>query len=109
MDPIEEFPDKEFPVKVNCNPTIATFPSGKTFAIAGSTWIQVPSGSTRADLPKWMKWTPPPTAADIVKVEGSKGNAYTVRRNKATGNITCTCPGFKYREKCKHLAKAFGE
>ena len=109
MDPIEEFPDREFPVKVDCNPMIATFPSGKTFAIAGQTWIQVPSGSVYADVAKWMVWVRPSTSADMVKVKGSKGNTYTVRKNKTTGKITCTCPAHKYRGKCKHEAIAFGE
>ena len=107
MDPIEEFPDREFPIKVDCNPTISTFPSGKTFAIAGSTWIQVPAGSTRADLPTWLVYSPPPLSSDVVKIEGSKGNTYTVSRNKTTGKLNCTCPGFKYRGNCKHLKLAF--
>ena len=107
IDPIERYPDTEFPIEVSQNPTISTMPSGKTWAISGGTWIQVPAGSTREDLPKWMKWTPPALSYEEAKVEGSKGNTYTVRKNKKTGDVTCSCPGFKYRGKCKHLPLCF--
>ena len=109
LDPIERYPDREFPVEVSCSPTISTFPSGKTYAVAAGTWIQVPIGSTREDLPKWMKYVPLRPTYDEVKVEGSKGNTYTVRRDTKTGKKICSCPGFKWRGKCKHLKKAFAK
>jgi hypothetical protein len=33
-------------------------------------------------------------------VKGSKGNTYYVKDEK------CSCPGFKYRHKCKHILEA---
>ena len=92
IDPIERYPWISFPVEVTCNPVLSTFPSGKRFAIAGSKWIEVPLDSTRADLPKWMKYNPPRPSYDEVKVEGSKGSIYTVRKETTTGEVTCTCP-----------------
>ena len=106
-DPILRHPDVEFPVEVSCNPVLSTFPSGKRFAIAGGKWIEVPLDATRADLPKWMKWSPPPASYEEVKIDGSKGSVYTVRKNTKTGDVTCSCPGFKYRGKCKHLPLCF--
>ena len=35
------------------------------------------------------------------KVTGSKGDVYTVREEQ--GYYTCTCTGFVYRGKCKHI------
>ena len=35
------------------------------------------------------------------KVTGSKGDVYTVKEEQ--GNYSCTCTGFVYRGKCKHI------
>jgi len=37
-----------------------------------------------------------------IKVAGSGGNVYNV--TKVGNKITCTCPGFTFRNKCKHTA-----
>lgn len=42
------------------------------------------------------------TASNIVVVEGSKGNTYEVDVEAET----CTCPGFQFRGKCKHIELA---
>jgi hypothetical protein len=39
------------------------------------------------------------TISSVTKVQGSKGNVYEV--DKEAG--TCTCPGYTYRGKCKHV------
>ena len=106
-DPIEKYYWMRFPIEVEMNPTVTTFPSGKTWAISGETWIQVPADTSREDLSKWMKWKRPVSNTETVKVEGSRGNVYTVKRHRDTGNITCSCPGFKYHGKCKHSKVAF--
>ena len=108
LDPIERYPWINFPIEVNHNPILSTMPSGKRWAIAGGKWIEVPLEATREDLPKWMVYKRPAPSYEEVKVEGSKGNTYTVRKETATGEVTCTCPGFKYRGKCKHTKIAFG-
>lgn len=43
------------------------------------------------------------TASDVFIVEGSKGNKYTVTRNKQ--GWKCTCPGFGFRGQCKHVTE----
>jgi len=107
LDPILAFPDMEFPVKVRTNPVISTFPSGKTYAISEAIWIPIPGDSTRADLQRWMTWDKPESQFEKIEVSGSRGNTYVVRRSRATGEVSCSCPGFKWRGKCKHITKAF--
>jgi hypothetical protein len=36
-------------------------------------------------------------------VAGSKGNQYFV--NLSAGHWSCTCPGFGFRQKCRHVAE----
>ena len=107
IDPILAFPDVKFPVKVKSNPVISTFPSGKNYAIFEAIWIAIPAGSTKADVQRWMTWDKPGSQFEEVKVSGSRGSTYIVRRVKATGSVTCSCPGFKWRGKCKHTTSAF--
>ena len=107
IDPIERYPWINFPIEVNCNPILSTMPSGKRWAIAGSKWIEVPLEATSCDLPRWMVYKRPEPSFEEIKVEGSKGNVYTVRRDTKTEKITCTCPAHKYRGKCKHTTLAF--
>lgn len=34
-------------------------------------------------------------------VKGSKGDSYLV--SEVNGKLTCTCPGFQFRGKCRHV------
>ena len=108
LDPIERYPWINFPIEVNHNPILSTMPSGKRWAIAGGKWTEVPLEATREDLPKWVVYKRPAPSYEEVKVEGSKGSIYTVRKETTTGEVTCTCPGFKYRGKCKHTKQVYG-
>jgi hypothetical protein len=38
---------------------------------------------------------------DVIVVKGSKGNSYFIE--KIGSKYTCTCPGFSFRGKCKHV------
>ena len=46
-----------------------------------------------------FKYTAPETKANTKIVIGSKGDKYVVDLDKST----CTCNGFKFRGKCKHI------
>ena len=38
---------------------------------------------------------------EIRKVKGSTGTEYTVKTSG--GTTTCSCPGFQFRKRCRHL------
>ena len=100
-----------YEVKSSLNPAIFKSPTtGKTFIVAGDQpWIEVPEGTTLDEV-TWKPLQKPqkdPVASheQIFKVEGSKGNKYTVR-HATNGSWSCECVGYGYRRKCKHIEKA---
>jgi hypothetical protein len=42
------------------------------------------------------------------EIQGSKGDTYQVTFSGSEGPAHCTCPGFKYRGDCKHIAEVYG-
>ena len=94
------------PIAVRVPPFLYNARDGKRYAISGEHWIEVPLSTMFSDLPKYMVWDAaeplPVTEERSWPVEGSKGNIYTVKclQNDVW---TCTCPGFGWRRKCKHI------
>lgn len=94
----------KYPVEVNMNPAIyKSTIDGKTYAIGGI-WVEVPDGTTLDDVHKYAVYNPPKHDVKTWKVKSSSGSTYTVRRINGE-RYTCDCPGFKWRNKCKHTAK----
>ena len=92
-------------VEVHMTPAIIrSAVSGKTYIVAGK-WIEVPDGTTLADVDKYVIHVRPAGTklVDSWQVEGSRGNVYTIRRQES-GELSCSCPGFGWRRKCKHTA-----
>ena len=91
---------------VTVPPALANLPGGR-YAVSGSTWIRVPDDTRFEDLDKYMVYeakrpvSPPDASVRSWAVVGSKGAHYTVRASH--GRYTCTCPGFGWRRKCKHI------
>ena len=87
-------------------PALANLPSGR-YAVAGSTWIRVPDDTKFEDLDKYMVYeakrpvSPVDASVRSWAVVGSKGAHYTVRASH--GRYSCTCAGFGWRGKCKHI------
>ena len=44
-----------------------------------------------------------PPAPEQITVQGSKGETYYL--TEEDGQWSCTCPGFKYRGQCRHVAE----
>lgn len=84
-------------------PTIVETNQGK-WMVAGSQWLPIPNNVT-LDMVR-AAWIPERTERKIFKpgnwkVKGSKGDSYTV--TSQDGQWNCTCPGFGFRRKCKHI------
>ncbi len=78
------------PVEVVWPPCLSTI-RGKRYAISGNVWIEVPMSTVFDDLPKYMvckaREAPVTAPAQSWKVQGSKGNEYTVKLSRAFGLV----------------------
>ena len=77
------------------NPAIAVL-NGRTLVMP--TWTEVPAGTTLDDI-DWIR----PVQVKA-KVEMKHVGKYIVNIYE-DGRVTCDCPGFTYRKKCKHSAE----
>lgn len=67
------------------------FKSPLKIDIRGRTFVELEDGSPTAPDP------------DVITVEGSRGEKYFL--SKTDDYWVCTCPGFKFRGQCKHVAE----
>ena len=93
------------PVEVAWNPALTIGVDGKRYAISGSTWIEVPPETTFEDLSMYMvvkqREDNQEEGEKSWQVKGSKGTEYTVSFRQ--GRWSCSCPGFGWRRRCKHV------
>ena len=93
------------PVKVSMPPALFTNHRGVRYAIAGSVWIEVPTNTKFEDLSKYMVFErrkiEKPKGLKTWRVTGSTGKTYTVKLEN--GHFSCTCAGFGFRRKCRHI------
>jgi hypothetical protein len=94
----------KYPIKVSMPPGLTRSFSGQTYIIAGC-MIPVPDGTTWDDMDKYVTYVRPDySAIKSWKISSSTGGKYEVKRfNK--DRYTCTCLGFKFNKKCKHITK----
>jgi len=95
------------PLVVSVPPSIVPMPwKNKTYAVSGGTWLEVPDGTTLATLPPYMVFKgyeiPEASPPKHWTVEGSKGKVYVVKVSNE-GAWSCTCPGYSFRRRCKHV------
>lgn len=89
-------------------PTLLDLPSGK-WAVFGGNWISVPQSTTfeqvRAawvpDRPKRQTQILSKHSQSFVVPSSKAGLTYTVEYKN--NSWSCTCPGFGFRSKCKHV------
>ena len=41
----------------------------------------------------------------VYKVKSSKGNSFYEVKMNASGSLDCTCPGYGFRRKCRHVTE----
>ena len=41
----------------------------------------------------------------VYKVKSSKGNSFYEVKMNVSGSLECTCPGYGFRRKCRHIAE----
>ena len=41
----------------------------------------------------------------VYKVKSSKGNSYYEVKMNTSGSLDCTCPGYGFRRKCRHVTE----
>ena len=93
-------------IEVSTPPLIYNRHDGKRFAVSGQHWIEIAEDTTLETIDKYMVYksrvkTNNSNADQTWIVEGSKGNKYTV--TLSDNQWSCTCVGFSYRRKCKHV------
>lgn len=85
--------------KSSLRPSLVQFDNG-LYVVGGSNSMKVPQNTSIQDI----QWIPlDEFKAQSIEVKGSKGNIYVVR--KTSNGLTCTCTGFKFNKKCKHLTE----
>jgi len=91
-------------IKGFMTPTVIAVGSG-TYVVSGSNWISAPEGTTLKDV----NWIPDRPIKEPSKVStprtwsiiGSNGTEYEVKYEH--GMWGCSCVGFGFRRKCKHI------
>ena len=94
------------PIEVTWPPMLYTDRSGQKWAVSGQHWVEVPETLTLDRVGEYMvvaERTEPVPRPDVATydVKGSTGNTYTVTND--AGAWTCTCPGFGWRRRCRHI------
>jgi len=84
-------------------PALVNLPSGK-FVVCNEGWIPVPESYTYDDVRKnWKKVVLKSQIKDkVIRVKSNSSNQ-TYQITIERGNYHCTCPGFSFRRKCKHV------
>ena len=100
--------NQQKPIAVDWPPMLYTDLAGQKWAVSGQNWLEVPEETTFKDLDQYMvvakrEGVQPLAEVRTYDVEGSKGNRYTVTDHG--GTWTCTCAGFGWRRKCRHITE----
>lgn len=95
--------ETKYPVKVPQPPAIM-ISQGKKYAVGG-VWVRIPDDTTFENLYKYVTYEKMVPEQPLKKfhVSSSRGNTkYLIE--VWNEKITCSCSGYRWRNKCKHTA-----
>ena len=107
-------PKRTYAVKGGLWPPALTTLNGERYIMPG--WYKLPKEDHDIELKDIAFYPYKPKPADkpdiasdkVYKVKSSKGDKeYEVKMN-ATGSLECTCPGYGFRRKCRHINEVMG-
>ncbi len=107
-------------ITVHIPPALYRSSSGQLHLVSGCHWLPVPDGTTLEDAGLYMaleSLVKPSSCDDTLsdskailghsdgfyEVPGSSGKTYQV--HVSNGYYSCTCKGFKWRKKCRHVTE----
>ena len=79
-----------------------------TYAVSGNRWIPILQDiSDRKVVIDWTKSFTVPVKESLAEKtkeykSATSDKVYTVK-SRSNGSISCTCPGFMYHRKCRHI------
>jgi len=105
---------QELPKKIECTfpPALSKIGDKRYLCGTGGPWIEVPMDTKIEEVMK--RWVKPEKTTILdeldaidtedkeYQVENSKKNGFYTVTNK-NGHWSCTCPGYGYRRKCRHI------
>jgi hypothetical protein len=78
--------------------------TGELLTVTKYGWMRVPEGTLLNNL-KWIRGRPTEASAEkvlgVIRSSRDPKISYTIKA--FAGKITCDCPGFTFRKKCKHI------
>ena len=113
LDELGDMMMNKTPIEVTWPPMLYTDHQGQKWAISGQNWLEVPDDTTFETLERYMVHKPRESSQKLTEVvtyevPSSKGDkTYTVTDHG--GTWTCTCAGFGWRRKCKHIEQVKNE
>lgn len=92
----------KYPVRVSMPPALMKG-ADKTYIVAGC-MIPVPHDTKKEDISKYVTYERHVHDIKTWKISSSSGSSYTVKCYDGE-RYTCSCPGFKFHKRCKHINK----
>jgi hypothetical protein len=91
-------------IKVGTN-TLVKFTTPISFDMRGRRFVELKNIEVENDEVYFGQKEKENKPLNVIEVQGSNGKIYFLSKN-LNGKYTCTCPGFTFRNKCKHIEQA---